>query len=78
MAGHDASGTVEDGVMTVDLTTPTEDVTYPWSDANRYWNTQVLLAMDRAGMIRPGMAGPAGGPGREHGRAVAGDLRGTP
>ena len=44
-------GPVEDGVMTVDLTTPTEDVNYPWSDANRYWNTQVLLAMDRAGMI---------------------------
>jgi hypothetical protein len=44
-------GPVEDGVMTVDLTTPTEDVTYPWSDANRYWNTQVLLAMDRARMI---------------------------
>ena len=37
--------------MTVDLTTPTEDVNYPWSDANRYWNTQVLLAMDRARMI---------------------------
>ena len=37
--------------MTVDLTTPTEDVTYPWSEANRYWNTQALLAMDRAGMI---------------------------
>ena len=37
--------------MTVDLTTPTEDVNYPWSGANRYWNTQALLAMDRAGMI---------------------------
>ena len=44
-------GTVKDNVMTVDLTTLTEDVNYPWSDANRYWNTQVLLAMDRAGMI---------------------------
>ena len=44
-------GSVEDGVMTVDLTTPTEDVSYPWSEANRYWNTQALLAMDRAGMI---------------------------
>lgn len=43
--------TVEDGVMTVDLTTPTEDVSYPWSEANQYWNTQTLLAMDRAGMI---------------------------
>ena len=38
--------------MAVDLTTPTDDVTYPWSEANRYWNTQVLSAMDRAGMIR--------------------------
>ena len=44
-------GTVKDDVMTVDLTTLTEDVNYPWSDANRYWNTQVLLAMDRARMI---------------------------
>ena len=44
-------GTVKDDVMTVDLTALTEDVTYPWSDANRYWNTQVLLAMDRARMI---------------------------
>ena len=64
--------------MTVDLTTPTEDVNYPWSDANRYWNTQVLLAMDRAGMIDLEWPEPAGGPGREHGRAVAGDLRGSP
>jgi ATP-dependent DNA helicase RecQ len=45
-------GIVEDGVMTVDLTTPTVDVIYPWSEANRYWNTQALSAMDRAGMIR--------------------------
>jgi len=44
-------GTVKDNVMTVDLTTLTEDVNYPWSDANRYWNSQVLLAMDRARMI---------------------------
>jgi ATP-dependent DNA helicase RecQ len=44
-------GPVADGVMTVDLTTPTEDVSYPWSESNRYWNTQALLAMDRAGMI---------------------------
>ncbi|MFI6603532.1 protein DpdF [Nonomuraea sp. NPDC050536] len=42
---------VESGVLMVDLTTPTEDVTYPWSDANRYWNTQTLSAMDRAGML---------------------------
>ncbi len=39
-------------LVTVDLTTPTEDVTYPWSEANRYWNTQVLSAMDRARMIQ--------------------------
>jgi superfamily II DNA helicase RecQ len=44
-------GAIKDKVMTVDLTALTEDVTYPWSDANRYWNTQVLLAMDRAKMI---------------------------
>lgn len=45
-------GAVEGGLMEVDLTAPTEDVTYPWSEANRYWNTQALSAMDRAGMIR--------------------------
>jgi superfamily II DNA or RNA helicase len=39
-------------LVAVDLTTPTDDVTYPWSEANRYWNTQVLSAMDRAGMIQ--------------------------
>jgi hypothetical protein len=39
-------------LVTVDLTTPTDDVTYPWSEANRYWNTQVLSAMDRARMIQ--------------------------
>lgn len=44
-------GPVADGVMTADLTTSTEDVRYPWSGANRYWNTQALLAMDRAAMI---------------------------
>ena len=38
-------------LVTVDITTPTDDVTYPWSEANRYWNTQVLSAMDRARMI---------------------------
>ena len=45
-------GAVEGDLMQVDLTAPTDDVTYPWSDANRYWNTQALCAMDRAGMIR--------------------------
>lgn len=44
-------GSIEDDVLGVDLTAPTEDVTYPWSDANRYWNTQTLSAMDRARMI---------------------------
>jgi ATP-dependent DNA helicase RecQ len=39
-------------LATVDITTPTDDVTYPWSEANRYWNTQVLSAMDRAEMIQ--------------------------
>jgi superfamily II DNA/RNA helicase len=46
------TATFNGDVVTVDLTTPTDDVTYPWSEANRYWNTQVLSAMDRAGMIR--------------------------
>ncbi|MBW4717517.1 DEAD/DEAH box helicase [Saccharothrix sp. SC076] len=44
-------GTVENGVMRVDLTASTEDVGFPWSDANRYWNLQTLSAMDRAGMV---------------------------
>ncbi|WP_197523527.1 protein DpdF [Actinokineospora pegani] len=35
----------------VDLTAATDDVTYPWSDANRYWNLQTLSGMARAGMI---------------------------
>lgn len=37
--------------LEVDLNAATEDVTFPWSDANRYWNTHTLTAMDRAGMI---------------------------
>jgi ATP-dependent DNA helicase RecQ len=45
-------GTIDGDLMVVDLTAATEDVTYPWSEANRYWNTQALCAMDRAGMIR--------------------------
>ena len=45
-------GPVEDGILAADLTAATDDVTYPWSEANRYWNTQALSAMDRAGMIR--------------------------
>jgi ATP-dependent DNA helicase RecQ len=45
-------GSVESDLMTADLTAATEDVTYPWSEANRYWNTQALSAMDRAGMIK--------------------------
>lgn len=47
-----ATTSFDGDLVTVDITTPTEDVTYPWSEANRYWNTQVLSAMDRAGMIR--------------------------
>jgi hypothetical protein len=42
----------EGDLVTVDLTTPTDDVNYPWSEANRYWNMQALSAMDRAEMIR--------------------------
>jgi hypothetical protein len=45
-------GAVEGDLMVMDLTAATEDVTFPWSEANRYWNTQALCAMDRAGMIR--------------------------
>ena len=45
-------GLVEGDLIRADLTAGTEDVTYPWSQANRYWNTQALSAMDRAGMIR--------------------------
>lgn len=44
-------GQIADGVLHVDLTSAHEDVKYPWSDANVYWNIQTLSAMDRAGMI---------------------------
>lgn len=45
-------GETEGDRRRVDLTAATDDVTYPWSDANHYWNLQTLSAMDRAGMIR--------------------------
>lgn len=45
-------GRVVDQRLTIDLTTPHEGVTYPFSDANRYWNMQTLLGMQRAGMIQ--------------------------
>lgn len=45
-------GRVRDRRVTVDLTTPHPGVSYPFSDANRYWNLQTLLGMQRAGMIR--------------------------
>ena len=38
--------------LTVALTAAHDRVLYPWSEANRYWNTQTLAAMERAGMIR--------------------------
>jgi superfamily II DNA/RNA helicase len=47
-----ATATFDGDLATVDITTPTADVTYPWSEANRYWNIQVLSAMDRAEMIQ--------------------------
>ena len=47
-----AAAAFDGDLVTVDLTTPTDDVAYPWSGANRYWNTQVLSAMDRARMIQ--------------------------
>jgi ATP-dependent DNA helicase RecQ len=37
--------------LSIDLTTPHPGVVYPFSDANRYWNVQTLLGMQRAGMI---------------------------
>lgn len=45
-------GEENDGVMTVDLTAFHDDVKYPLSDMNRYWNMHTLTAMDRAGMIK--------------------------
>lgn len=38
--------------LPVSLTAAHDTVTYPWRDANRYWNTQTLAGMERAGMIR--------------------------
>jgi ATP-dependent DNA helicase RecQ len=38
--------------LTVDLTAMHDTIRYPSSEANRYWNSHTLGAMDRAGMIR--------------------------
>lgn len=38
--------------LTVDLTASHDTVRYPSSEANRYWNSHTLAAMDRAGMVR--------------------------
>lgn len=45
-------GKAQSGRLTVDLATGHPNVAYPFSDANRYWNMQTLLGMQRAGMIR--------------------------
>lgn len=45
-------GAWEGDRLTVSLTAAHTGVQYPWSDANLYWNTQTLAAMERAGMIR--------------------------
>jgi ATP-dependent DNA helicase RecQ len=58
-------GPRKDGRLTVDLTASHDEVKYPSSEANRYWNSHTLGAMDRAGMIRlhwperPDIAGDA-------------------
>ncbi|KOX17970.1 hypothetical protein ADK67_37390 [Saccharothrix sp. NRRL B-16348] len=44
-------GRRDGGLVQVDLTAATDDVTFPWSGMNRYWNLHTLNAMDRAGMI---------------------------
>lgn len=44
-------GKRDGGLVQVDLTAATDDVTFPWSGMNRYWNLHTLSAMDRAGMI---------------------------
>jgi hypothetical protein len=44
-------GEAKGDVLQVDLTAAHDGISYAWSDANRYWNTQTLCAMDRAGMI---------------------------
>lgn len=44
-------GEAKGDVLQVNLTAAHDGISYPWSDANRYWNTQTLSAMDRAGMI---------------------------
>jgi superfamily II DNA/RNA helicase len=49
--GAAGGGGVGGDMLDVDLNAATEDVTFPWSKGNRYWNTQTLTAMDRAGMI---------------------------
>jgi superfamily II DNA or RNA helicase len=46
------TGTWAGDRLTVDLRAEHDAVRYPWSEANRYWNTQTLASMERAGMIR--------------------------
>lgn len=55
-------GAWESDRLTVNLTAAHAGVRYPWSDANLYWNTQTLAAMERAGMIRRYWPEPAQAP----------------
>ena len=42
---------LSDDPVKVDLATPHADVKYPFSEANRFWNVQTLLGMQRVGML---------------------------
>ena len=44
-------GRLEGELVRVDLSAAHDDVKHPYSDANIYWNTQTLAAMERAGML---------------------------
>jgi hypothetical protein len=45
-------GTRQGQILSADLRTSHPGVVYPFSDANRFWNVQTLLGMQRARMIR--------------------------
>lgn len=44
-------GTISGQTIKVDLSAAHDGVTYPYSDANRYWNIHTLLSMERVGML---------------------------
>jgi ATP-dependent DNA helicase RecQ len=51
-------GRTDGDLVQVDLAAAHDTVRHPYSDANLYWNTQTLAAMERADMLRLEWSGP--------------------